>query len=85
MCVCIYLDNVLRTFLHCLESTEDKTLINADHRLFSLQRIHLHFNPKETEGSGQGSNKAGHHMRNSNLSNVANVKVPKTAVPLKAI
>ncbi len=49
VCVCVYLDNVLWTFLHCLQSVEDEALIGRNHRLRSLQRLHFHFYPKESD------------------------------------
>lgn len=47
--MCVYLDNVFWTFLHSLQSVEDEALIGRNHRLHSLQRLHLHFNPNESD------------------------------------
>lgn len=48
-CFCVCLDNLLRTFLHIFQSVEDEGLIGGNHRLLSLQRLHIHFYPDESE------------------------------------
>lgn len=41
--MCVYLNNVLGTFLYSLQSVEDEVLIGRNHGLLSFQRLHLRF------------------------------------------